>query len=176
MRKTIGLVVLALFLAGCGDEEEAAMEAVAGIYQTTKHTINEEGCQAEGPEVTDMPYFQFVVQDLFGTKFLSFGTCESADESTCVDAGIFGAWRKSGSGFEHTVFAASGGGQYGTCVLSYVFGTMVSIGGSVTMEIRTYREEDASLSEDACDTDEAEARGTGMPCVRYEVIEGTRIN
>ena len=43
------------------------------------------------------------------------------------------------------------------------------------VELRRWGEEDASLTGDACSADEAQARGDSMPCLGFDVVEGTRI-
>ena len=172
--KILGLIVIVSMVGACGSDD-SELEALAGIYQTTKHTLNDEDCQAEGPDLTDMPYFQLVLEDLLGTKYLAFGSCESADSSTCSGAGLFDAWIKRDGEIQHEVQMTSGGGEYGPCSLSLKHGTLTQAGDSVGMQIRSYHETDDTLTDEECDLDEVEARGTSMPCSSYEIIEGTRV-
>jgi len=174
--KSLGLLVLVSLACACGGGGDSELAALAGFYQTTKHTLNEEGCEAEGPDVDGMPYFELVLEDLLGTSYLAFGSCDSADQSSCSSGGIFNSWLNIDGAILHEIQASSFSGETGPCNMSITQGVLSAVGDSVSMRKRTYREEDDTLTEEQCNLDEAEARGTSMPCTRYEIIEGTRLS
>ena len=173
MRRTAWVWLWAFAVAGpaaCASDPE-----IGGIYQTTVHTLNTMGCE-EGPPDGDNPYFQIKKQDLLGHIVYGFGTCTSADPGSCTDLGLFSiAFTLPGeNGWTGATASASSDGSQ-MCSLGYSESSAtLQAGGGVHVELRTYLQ-DVMLSPDACTTDEAERRGTSLPCTRYEKIEGTRV-
>lgn len=152
----------------------SSVEDVAGIYEVSYHTLNEDDCLAEGPANTDYSHFQLLLGDFLGQEYVSFGECSSAAMADCDDGGLFSAFIDMGGSLVSELSASSGGGA-GTCFLSYARSVLTDAGdGTVRIERHAYNEEDDTLSEEACDPDTASARGTAMPCTRFEILEGRR--
>ncbi len=169
----VAAAAIAAALVGCGGGSDDGF-GVEGLYAVTRHTENEAGCDAEGPELGDYTHFQLVADEIFGQPFLSFGECQSADPASCDDGGLFSAFFKEGGELVTQISASSGGGDV-TCFLTFVRGTLEGDGDTVLIEIRSFGEEDDTLSEVECAPDTAEARGESMACERYEVIAGTLV-
>lgn len=145
-----------------------------GIYQVTSHTLNEAGCDVEGPAAADdYPYFSLRPDDFLGESLLAFGTCTGPTIEECEDFGLFSSFLEIDGEWKMQISTAS---FAGTCTLGYFIGsTLEQPDGSLRLEFRNYSEVDETLDADACDTDVADARGTDMPCDRYEVVVGTLV-
>jgi len=171
----ISIMLIALALAACGDSGTDAADLV-GVYQVTLHTRNEAACDVEGGAVTDYDYFQLLEDEFLGQPYLSFGECTSSDPASCTDGGLFSSYFKVRGDWVNELHSSSGGGSI-SCYLGYVRGDLFPQGdGSLRFETRVYSEEDTTLSEEECNTDEAEARGDSMPCESYEAIEGVPVD
>ena len=167
------LAWLSILVAGCGGGGSPA-EDLVGMYQVTTHTENEASCDVQGAAVEEDPYFRLSAQDVFGYTVLVLDTCTSADPTSCTDLGVFSSFNQQGGEWVQEMSVSSGGGSYGPCLLTWMRGTLSEAAGTVTIERRTYSEED-TLTEEECDPDTAEARGDSMPCTRYEVLAGARL-
>lgn len=166
MRLALGLLALA---AACGD----GGPGIQGFYMTTSHTLNDQGCGGEGAAQSDPPYFRIVEESLFGVPVQVAESCTSEDEADCSESGDLGFFstRRDG-GFVGEAFISSGGVGGAPCLLAYQLDRAVPEDDTIRIERRRFEEEDESLQDEACDTDEAEARGDSMPCVELEVLEG----
>lgn len=166
MRLALGLLTLA---TACGD----GGPNLQGFYMTTGHTLNDQGCGGEGADQSEPPYLRIVEEDLFGIPIQVAQSCTSEDEADCSESGDLGffATQRDG-GFIGETFVASGGVGGAPCLLGYQLDRAVREDDTIRIERRRFEEEDETLQEDACSTDEAEARGDSMPCVELEVLEG----
>lgn len=177
------LLVALLFACGGGDDGGADADAdsdsgapTAGLYAVTHHTesaLLDVDCTVEGNERTDPAYFQVVESSsASGDPVFGFHPCAANDESTCealeslgfVDTRGAGGWTSS------LPYSRETGTE---CALSLVTDVLLSgAAGSLRLEARAYGET-IPVSDGPCTADEAAARGTDMPCERYEVIEGS---
>lgn len=170
--RTLGLatVLLGILATGCGDDGPD----IGGMFAVSYHTENEMGC-TEGPPVTDPPYFQITKEEFFGAEYYAYAECTSADPTSCTSFGLFGLsfQQPEGDGWVGVMNVASGSGD--TCYLSHVDASaMLQDGGGLRIEVTRYGQE-AMLAGDACSAEEAESRGTGMPCEGFEVVVGTKV-
>lgn len=164
------LLPLACLLAACGGDPE-----ILGFYATTHHTLNNDGCEAEGPEQDDPPYFHITAEKFFGVEIVTARSCDGDSEADCGGFGFASFYRKSGGAWLGEVYASSGGEGGSPCLLLYFLDRAVLDGETIRIEATRYSEEDDTLEGDACDPDVAERRGDSMPCERLEVVEGLRI-
>ena len=169
---TIGLIAAIISIAACGGSSSSDL---AGVYQITHHTINETGCDQEGPESTGYSHFQLSPEEFFGQDLLSFGECQSASPDTCSGLGLFSGYIEMGDEWVSEISSSSGGGSL-ACLLGFSLSTITETGvGELRIESRRHSDTDDALSEDQCSTDEASLRGSDMPCDRFEVIVGTLV-
>jgi hypothetical protein len=168
----LGVGLLACALAACGDDGSSA-EDLAGVYEVTAHAINSTGCgNATEPPNDDYSHFSLTPGDFLGQDYVSFGECTSADYADCNDFGLFSAFIEIGGDWKNEIHSSSGGGGF-TCSLGKVDGVMtVGEDGSIHIETRLYNEDVEGLTEEECDPDEAERRGTDMPCTELDVVDG----
>lgn len=162
--------LICVALAACGGSDSASLE---GFYEITSHTDNKEGCDAEGSAVTDYSHFRLTRDEFFGQPFLALDHCTAAADEACSDLGFFRAFIQADGEWTHQISTSS---YLESCYLGYTHGTIIEEPeGALRIEIRDYSQEDASLAEAQCTTDEAELRGTDMPCGSYEVFAGTPV-
>ena len=168
--RTVGWIcVLGL---GC-EGEDSKPAAIDGFYEVTLRTHSDADCEVEGDPADGAPYFQ-VTEEEFFAKFYAYGECTSDDQTTCSSMGIFGVVfsEPHGDTWEGRSSAAFG---MDPCTLQYDETLAATDGDVLHVEMRRWGEEDASLTGDACSADEAQARGDSMPCLGFDVVEGTRI-
>jgi hypothetical protein len=165
----LGLFALVLCAGACGGGAD-----IEGTWQVTHHTENTAACDVEGTAQTDVAAMRFSKQDFFGTEFLQVELCGDLTPTSCGSPGrpyLFA--EEIDSGYRAQFSEAAGGGEFGDCVLGFGFATAVRTDDTLRLEMTSYAETVAGLSADACNTDEAASRGDGMPCEKYEVLEGT---
>ncbi len=169
---TIGLIATIVSMAACTGSSSSEL---AGVYQITHHTSNETSCAREGPGAIRYSHFQLSLEDFFEQQLLAFGECQSASPDTCSGMGLFSGYLDMGDEQISEISSSSGGGAL-ACLLGFSRGTITETSiGEVRIERRRYSDTDDTLSEDRCSTDEASARGSDMPCDRFEVIIGTLV-
>jgi len=163
------VLAAAALLIGCGEDTD-----LTGLYQVTYHTYSSDNCEVEGAAETEPPYFRMSKSEFFGANIFSFDGCESAADPECNDFLMVGSsfTQPVDNGWKSTVSYSSFSG--GTCSLGFSKGTAILQGGELRIEARAWSETD-QIPDAACDPDEAESRGTDMPCDGYEVIVGTLI-
>lgn len=157
--------------AGCGQPYDDLL----GTWQVTAHTENELGCDTEGPVVADPPYIKFIEGEFFGQEYAEYVACTDAGVTCEESGGIFGALfyaEQIDGGVRASIFAASHGGDPDDCLLSRTISDATIAGGMLRIETRS-RSMD-SVSGTACDSDDAKARFSSLPCTRFEVITGAR--
>jgi len=162
--------VLATVPAGCGGGDASAFE---GTYQVVHHTRNQEGCDAQGPEVTDGDrYFQLKAEDFFGATILGYHTCTSPTD--CEESSnLFRSFAKLDGQWRMETSTASTGDDV-TCSLTSSIGSLTRTDTGVRIEIRTSRGE-ITLDGKECDTDLVDSNPEALSCEEYEVIEADLI-
>lgn len=158
------LLLLSTVAAACGDDAPD----ILGMYETTEHLVNDEGCSGGATPDPDVPYFRIVEKELLGFTYYTREDCESADETTCSGGGGLLAEEIS-NGYEGEVSLSSG--DTSSCTLAWITYTAVLDDDVLTFDTFNYSETGPA---DPCDTSTAEDRGDSMPCVSYEHIAGTR--
>jgi hypothetical protein len=161
------VVAAGMTAAGCSSRVD-----ISGLYEVTAHTLNEASCDTEGAPVDEPPYFSIEKDEFFGQTFYVYNDCTSPSPDDCTGFGLFGRsfTQPISDGWKGQVSTSSGSG--GQCYLSFrQMSAVFQPDGSLRIEDRMWQEQ-AELSEDRCDTDEAEARGSSMPCAHFEVISG----
>lgn len=160
---------LSLGAAACGKDGEELL----GVWQVTTHTRNDTSCDAEGPPLGDPPFIKFISGEFFGQEYLEYVACTDAAGMACEEpGGLFGLLYAESidDGMRAAIYSASGTAS--DCLLSSTISTATVTAAGLRIETR-HRLED-NVSNTACDADDAEARGTSMPCVELEVLTGTR--
>jgi hypothetical protein len=161
-------------LAGLACGGDSITEELAGVYQVTHHTLNQQGCDSEGPTVDQYSHFALAGEEFLVTEYLEFQTCTSADPATCQGLGVLsGYFLSNGQWIQQMASAAESGSA---CVLAYTLGTLTALGnGGLEIEVRRYREVDGALTGATCSAEEATLRGSTMPCIEYERVAGQRL-
>ena len=170
MKLAIALI-LTTTLTGCGGDVD-----LTGLYSVTSHRVNQTSCTVEGEAVTDPAYFRIEKDDLFGQKYFTYQECTSTDPATCSGGGLFGVLFSVAidNGWSGQVSMSSGTGD--PCSLSYgEHSAVFQDDDSLRIEIRVWGEE-VTVPEADCGYEEAEARGTDMPCTHFEVVVGQPID
>jgi hypothetical protein len=168
------IAVVSLFCAlavgtfGCGDDDPMN-SPYEGVYQVDSHTENNDGCDAEGDAIDDDDIFKLGMDEWFGTRFLAYYDCTSADE--CEDSiSLFGSfYERSGDGWvgEGTSWSYFDG----TCNVSLSEGKLnFDDGDSIRIERRRYSGELTVDNEDECDEDLIEEHRDDLVCDSLEVI------
>lgn len=162
--------VLTTVPAGCGGGDGGAFE---GTYQVVHHTRNEEGCDAEGPEVTDGDrYFQLKAEDFFGATILGYHACTSPTD--CAESmNLFRSFAKFDGEWRTETSTASTSDDI-TCLLTHSVGPLTKTDTGVRIEIRTSSGE-ITLEGKECDTDLVDSNSEALTCEEYEVIEADLI-
>lgn len=161
------LTLCLLFLGACGSDV-----AIEGMYQTTYQTSNPSGC-TEGPQMIQKPFFQIKRNDILGHALYTAEFCDTMDPTSCSGS-LVGAvlTQPTDNGWTGTVTVSSGSG--GSCSLEYITGSAVLSGSKLHAEVKQYGDT-VSLPDSQCTTDEAQRRGTSLPCKSFDVVEGTRV-
>jgi hypothetical protein len=197
----VSLIVAVSFSAtACGDSSdpddsdttfahETAL-SFEGIYQVTRYTSNESGCDAEGAsllETTDETWFVLVARTVIGQQTLELASCADAADCAAKTEKI----RNNGSysidyhatlsseanadelgGFS----AGTGFEENGTCVeREYVDHVLTRHGDAVRLESRTKVLADKPVEDGFCVVRPAQSRKEAetAPCAAFDVLEGT---
>ena len=62
-RWTWGIALASACWLACGGDDGGSPADVAGVYEVTYHTVNEDACDAEGPANTDYSHFQLLADN-----------------------------------------------------------------------------------------------------------------
>lgn len=170
--KTPPTILLLVLVFGCGDSKVD----LTGMYQVTYHTQSDTDCSVEGAAVDEPAYFLMEEDEIFGRAYFSMSECETADEATCSGGGLFFGMIFSipiDDGWKGQMSMSSGSGD--PCALTYSEASAVfQEDDSLRVETRAWSEE-VTVAEGECGTELAEARGTSMPCVNFEVMVGAEV-
>ncbi|HLU67798.1 MAG TPA: hypothetical protein VKZ63_16050, partial [Kofleriaceae bacterium] len=120
------------------------------------------------PASSSPPYFRIEEEELFGATFYTRTNCESEDPGTCTGGGGL-LVEETDDGYRGTASFALG--EPPNCTLGYAVYEAAVDDDLLTFESRTYSESGG----EPCTTDEAEARGSDMPCAGYELIAGVLV-
>ena len=159
-----------LLAAACGKDGEELM----GVWQVTSHTLNQNGCTAEGPAVEDGPTFiKFIRGEFFGQDYVEYVDCPDASGDACDEGGnILGVLYTEAidDGMTSESYGASGSAD--SCLYSSTVSRAVAPGSMLRIETRHNRPDDVTGTN--CDLDDAEERKDDLPCVELEVLIGAR--
>ncbi len=157
----------------CGGGEDGPGELVdardiEGTYTVDMHTVGS-GCDG-GEASTEYEYFKLIGTEFLGMQALQFEECPTLGECHSNFLETFSVIRQR---WAQQIAVASYSDT--TCNLGYTAGTLdIDLDTkTVTIELRRYSDEDASLTEDGCTAEVAEERGETMACNGYELLVGT---
>lgn len=175
MRKTIAMLFCCMLAAGltaCGGDDDGGGDFV-GTYEVTKHTLNDTGCDAEGPAVTDGDaFFKLQMGDIMGFPILEYYSCTSATECE-PDSDLFKSFAKIGGEWSIQTQVASGFDP--ECNLSEITGPLQKTELGVKLELRTTQATITLSGGEECDTDLVDKYSDQMVCGQYEVLEATKL-
>lgn len=162
------MLVLAL-VAACGSSEID----LSGVYMVTSD-VGSMPCGTDQPIVGAPAFIQFQKMNLLGHDYFAFQDCPDATGTSCTDPGdIFDAFYLSTSlGWENEETESSNGGDT-SCELTYILSTADLDGKQLVIEGNMYSDL-VCLPMAQCTTDEAQKRGTTMPCSQHEHLEATK--
>ena len=160
---------LALALAACGPDEID----ITGFYRVDADVSSTNSCDNDQPVAMAPVALKFSQGNLFGSEYFYYDECDDLAGINCSGSGLFGTSfaEPIDGGWRGTVTAS--GGTAPNCVISYTDQTAILHGTLMIVEISTYSE--AVTTEAACAPEEAEKRGTKMPCTAHERIEATKL-
>lgn len=116
---------------------------------------------------------KFAKAELFGSDYFYYEECEDLAGANCAGSGLFGnSFAEPIEGGWGGVISSSGGSAP-NCTISFTEQTATLQGTLLIVESTTYGEDVTTEAE--CSTDEAEKRGTSMPCASHERIEATKL-
>jgi hypothetical protein len=159
---------LVLALAGCSSDVD-----LTGMYQVTAD-VSSSPCGADAPVAARPSYLKFSSSEAFGTKVVTYAVCTDATGAMCDSSGgLFGGFSEPiDNGWRGIESYDSFSGTL--CDLGYNERTAILTGKMLVIEQSEYVDM-PSLDEAHCTTDEAEKRGTSMPCMMHERIEATKL-
>ncbi len=159
------LAALAL-AAACSDDVD-----LTGVYRVDADVASSP-CGTDQPIMMPPAYLRLAKDELLGNEYFSLQTCSDAAGTDCAGGGLFGTsfHEPIDGGWRGVMYSASG--TTATCDLSYTEHTAVLTSAMLVVDITTYSEQTSDV---ACTVDEAEARGTTMPCSDHERIDATRL-
>lgn len=162
------LAVAAVALAACGSDEVD----LAGVYRVDTQ-VGSSPCGADQPLPLRPPFLKLTKAEIFGAPYFAMETCMDEAATSCSGGGLFGDSfaEPIDGGWRGVISSASG---TSTCLLAYTEQTALLSGVSLVVESNVYSE-DATVSADGCTAEEAEKRGTTMPCTEHERIEATKL-
>jgi hypothetical protein len=164
MRRAFSILVL---LAACGSDDVD----LTGVYRVDTNVASSP-CGADQAVMTPPAFLKFAKEEFLGAEYFSMQTCTDAAGADCTGGGLFGySFPEPIDGGWRGVVTASSGTT--TCLLSYTEETALLTGTKLVVEITNYSEETAPGA--ACTTDEAEKRGTSMPCTDHEQFDATKL-
>jgi len=166
MRACFAIVVLVM---GCADDVE-----LAGIYEVTSE-VGSSPCGADLPITGGAPYIKFVRGEFLGTTIYNYQDCMDAAGTDCESSGgLFGALTEPiANGWLGHLTSSSGTEAGGTCLLG-LSETRATLDGSHLVIEKQTNEEEIPYVDATCTTDEADRRGTDMPCTEHHRIEASK--
>ena len=160
-------IVLMVALAACGSDDVD----LTGIYKVDLD-VGSSPCGSDAPVMMPPAFLKFHQEDFIGAKYFAFDTCTDAAATMCDGGGLFtGFTEPTDKGWKGLAYGSSFGGS---CLLSFDERIATLDGTKLLIEIHSYVENDATLSDAQCTTDEAKKRGDKMPCDMHERIEATQ--
>jgi hypothetical protein len=160
--------LLVLALAGCGSDDVD----LSGMYQVTADVASAP-CGADQPVMMPPAYIKFESSEFFGAKLFSYSSCTDAAGTMCDEfGGLSGSFSEP---IDHGWRGIESSYSYGgICTLGYGQRTAILSGSMLVIEDSRYSDS-PDLDEAHCTTDEAEKRGTTMPCEMHEHVEATKL-
>jgi hypothetical protein len=161
--------VIAALVAGCDDEVD-----LEGVYEVTLEVASSP-CGADTPVTGGAPYLKFTRSEFLGTPIYNFEDCMDAAGTDCSGSGgIFDALTEPiENGWLGHLTSSSGTEAGGTCLLG-LRETRATLNGTDLVIEEQANEEEIPYVEATCDTDEADRRGTDMPCTEHHRIEAVK--
>jgi hypothetical protein len=166
MRPWFAIVML---LAGCDDDV-----ALEGMYEVTSDVASSP-CGVDAPVPTSAPYIKFTGSEFLGTPIYNYEGCMDAAGTDCEGtAGIFDALTEPiDNGWRGLLTSSSGTEAGGSCLLG-MRESRATLNGSHLLIEEQANEEEIPYVEATCTTEEAERRGTDMPCTEHHHIEALK--
>jgi len=163
------LHVLILVLAACGGSDVD----LTGVYRVDS-AVGSMPCGADA-SITYPAFLRFEKMEFLGQPFFAYDGCtdETATECTSVGGLIGGFFEPTDDGWLGRTSFSSGGGA--SCTLGIINQSATLRSAALTIEISSHEEEVDGLPDDQCDPDEAERRGTEMPCIEHSLIDATKL-
>lgn len=161
-------LLLVVVMAACSSDTD-----LGGVYMVTAD-VSSSPCGADAPVSPVPAYLSFTQSEFFGAKIWTFEICSDAAGTSCdSNSGLFGGFSEPiDNGWKGVESADSFSDP--TCYLTYDVRTAILTGKMMVIESNNYSDTPA-LDQPHCTTDEAEKRGTTMPCMMHERIEATKL-
>lgn len=169
MRIVIGLA-LAVLGAACGSDEID----LSGVYRVDS-AVGSAPCGADEP-ISYAPFVKFQKDDFFGATLFTYEGCTDESGTSCQSmGGLFGGFAEPiDDGWRGVLSSSSGGGPL-DCALGFTQQTAILKGSALTIEVSSHFDTVMGLSEEQCSPEEAESRGTELPCEEHELVLATKL-
>ena len=161
-------LLLVCLLAACDDDVD-----LTGVYRVDEHVASSP-CGADEPVTGGPAYLKFRKDAFFGGEIFVYDECTDAAATDCQSAGgLFdGFIEPIDDGWRNFVSYSSNSGL--NCSLGINDATAILSGTKLVIDSNEYREA-LELPEAQCTAEEAEKRGTDMPCEMHERITATTL-
>jgi len=182
----LGAMGIVAGLVGCGDDSDAPLSKLYGIYELTDWTENEASCDADGASVLDEKIEKFMVVkegEFLFVRFVSAETCETLeacraaaeDETINLSGFLFESGSDSDGWLGSSASASGMGGE--TCSGTFNQYRMTAPSANALELVRTQHDvpDVGKDADDFCDLDEVSARGPSEPCVSRSVLSATLV-
>jgi hypothetical protein len=171
-----GMVAAAAWVAlagGCGGSSESGF---AGSYMVTQKLEQDTGCDLAGSPVSVAPdetYFKLADDQLLGVPVVGWHACTAA--GSCDNTlDLFLSFGQQSGGQWTSVMSSAASSNTG-CTWYYEQRQLGRVdAATIQVSEKHYTDSQATPAAGSCTTDEAQRRGTSMPCVEKIVITARR--
>ncbi len=159
-----------IVLSACGGDSGTDL---TGMYRVDV-AVGSMPCGEDQPLPSIAPFLRFAQDEFLGQKYFKYDGCNDEAGTDCAETGglFSGFFEPITDGWRGVVTSSSG--SNGTCLLNYFEQTAILKGTALVIDGSSYRDQ-VELPDAQCEPEEAERRGTSMPCAEHERIEATQL-
>ena len=161
------LLVAALLVPACGNDNVD----LTGVYRVDADLASMP-CGNDQPIMMPPVALKFEKENFFGAELYTYGECDDLAATTCTTGALNDGFSEPVAGGWKGIVTTSGGGG-SLCTISYTEQTAILHGTLLIIESTHYSDQ-VDNTPTLCTTDEAERRGTSMPCYSHAHIEATK--
>jgi hypothetical protein len=161
---------LLLVIAACGGSSSTDL---TGMYRVDV-AVSSMPCGNDAPIAMPPAFLKFAKDEFLGQSYFKYDECKDEAGTDCPNSGglFTGFFEPISNGWKGVVTSSSGAG--GMCSLTYFEQTAVLKDLTLVVDASSFSD-DVSLPDDQCEPEEAEKRGTDMPCEEHTRFEATKL-